>query len=906
MPEKQYLFTPGPTPVPPQVLAALAEPVLHHRSSDFRPVYERCLAQLQEVHRTSADVLMFTASGTAAMESVAANLAEGSQAVVVSAGSFGERWEAILAVHGAEVDVLRYEWGETPRADDLAARLAERSGTDLVFVTQSETSTGVVADVQALAAAAKSAGALVAVDAVSSLGAVPLEMDAWGLDAVASGSQKALMTPPGLAFCAVSEQALAASKASRSFYLDWRRTQKAQAQLDAPFTPATSLVVALDVALGLLLEEGLEAVFDRHVRLGRATRAGAKAMGLELFSPDEDRSAVVTAIRAPEGIDSSDVVSGVRKRFGMTIANGQGHLKGKIFRIGHIGWFDIFDITTALAAVELVLVGPRRRDRARRSRDRRARGVRGQRVRRMKVLVRESISDAGVDFLRSRFDVDVELDGELADIIGGYDAIVVRSATKLTAELIDLADRLKVIGRAGVGVDNVDVEAATRRGIVVANAPESTVVSAAEHTIGLLVALARNIPQAHAALKQGRWERKKYGGTELAGKTLGVLGFGRIGQQVGRRALGLGMRVVAYDPYVTAERFRELGAEQLATPEDVYDTADFLTLHLPLTPETRGSIDAAAFARMRPGVRLVNAARGELIDEPALIDALQSGNVAGAALDVFSAEPYSGPLLELDNVVVTPHLAASTDEAQDRAGVIVAEQVAAALEGGLVTNAVNIPVIGAEDLEVLGPFVPLAAKLGRLAMELAEGRADQIVITAYGGLADYDTRLLTVAALNGAFQGRADRPVNYVNAPMIARERGIEVREERSQSARDYTNLLRVEFTIAGEQIRLAGTTIGSDNRLWLVNALGFDLEIELAPLLVFCRYDDVPGVIGRVGTLFGEAGVNIANMTVSRSRRGGKALMVLSVDSEPPPKLVERIRAEGFDDARVLSLGPL
>ena len=355
MPEKQYLFTPGPTPVPPQVLAALAEPVLHHRSSDFRPVYERCLAQLQEVHRTSADVLMFTASGTAAMESVAANLAEGSQAVVVSAGSFGERWEAILAVHGAEVDVLRYEWGETPRADDLAARLAERSGTDLVFLTQSETSTGVVADVQALAAAAKSAGALVAVDAVSSLGAVPLEMDAWGLDAVASGSQKALMTPPGLAFCAVSEQALAASKASRSFYLDWRRTQKAQAQLDAPFTPATSLVVALDVALGLLLEEGLEAVFDRHVRLGRATRAGAKAMGLELFSPDEDRSAVVTAIRAPEGIDSSDVVSGVRKRFGMTIANGQGHLKGKIFRIGHIGWFDIFDITTALAAVELVL-----------------------------------------------------------------------------------------------------------------------------------------------------------------------------------------------------------------------------------------------------------------------------------------------------------------------------------------------------------------------------------------------------------------------------------------------------------------------------------------------------------------------------------------------------------------------
>ena len=520
-----------------------------------------------------------------------------------------------------------------------------------------------------------------------------------------------------------------------------------------------------------------------------------------------------------------------------------------------------------------------------------------------KVLVREAIADAGVDLLRERFDVDVDLESPLEEIVDRYDAIVVRSATKITADVIERATNLKVIGRAGVGVDNVDVEAATRRGIVVANAPESTVVSAAEHTIGLLVALARNIPQAHAALKQGRWERKSYGGIELAGKTLGVLGFGRIGQQVARRALGLGMRVVAYDPYVAAERFRELGAERVETPEDVYGAAEFVTLHLPLTEETRRSIDADAFARMRDGVRIVNAARGQLVDEDALLDALRSGKVAGAALDVFSSEPYSGPLLELDNVVVTPHLAASTDEAQDRAGVIVAEQVAAALEGGLVTNAVNIPAIGAEDLEVLGPYVPLAAKLGRLALDLAQGHADEIVITAYGGLAEYDTRLLTVAALNGAFQGRADRPVNYVNAPLIARERGIDVKEERSQSARDYTNLLRVEVTSGGERTRVAGTTIGSENRPWLVSALGFDLDLELAPLLVLFRYDDVPGVIGRVGTLFGDAGVNIANMTVSRSRRGGKALMVLSVDTRPPAELVQRIRAEGFDDARVIEL---
>ncbi|MGN6429364.1 MAG: phosphoglycerate dehydrogenase [Gaiellaceae bacterium] len=520
-----------------------------------------------------------------------------------------------------------------------------------------------------------------------------------------------------------------------------------------------------------------------------------------------------------------------------------------------------------------------------------------------RVLIREPIAEAGVELLRERFEVDVEPNGDLAERIGGYDAIVIRSATKLTADVLRRADRLKVIGRAGVGVDNVDVEEATRRGIVVANAPESTVVSAAEHTIGLLLALSRNIPQAHAALKDGRWERSRYGGIELEGKTLGVLGFGRIGQQVARRGLGLGMRVVAHDPFVAKERFRELGADRAESPEDVYEAADFLTLHLPLTDETTRSIGSEAFARMREGVRLINAARGVLVDEDALLEALSSGKVAAAALDVFSAEPYSGPLLELDNVVVTPHLAASTEEAQDRAGVIVAEQVAAALDGALVTNAVNIPAIRAEDMEALGPFVPLAAKLGRLAMELAGGRADQIVLAYYGGLSGYDTRLLTVAALNGAFQGRSETLVNYVNAPLIAAERGIEVHEERRRAARDFTNLVRVSVRSNGDEVRVAGTTIGKDNRLWLVSALGFELEMELAPLLVFFRYDDLPGVIGRVGTLFGGAGVNIANMAVSRTNRGGKALMALSVDSPPPQELVDEARRQGFDDVRFISL---
>jgi D-3-phosphoglycerate dehydrogenase len=517
----------------------------------------------------------------------------------------------------------------------------------------------------------------------------------------------------------------------------------------------------------------------------------------------------------------------------------------------------------------------------------------------VKVLVREPIADAGVELLRDHFDVDVDRDSDLAEIIGRYDGIVIRSATKLTKDLIDRAERLKVIGRAGVGVDNVDVEAATRRGIVVANAPESTVISAAEHTVGLLLALSRNIPQAHAALAQGRWERSRWGGVELAGKTLGVLGFGRIGQQVARRALGLELRVVAYDPFVSKERFRELGVERAETPDDLYSAADFVTLHLPLTDETRKSIGADVFAKMRDGVRLVNAARGELVDEDALLEALRSGKVGAAALDVFSAEPYSGPLLDLENVVATPHLAASTEEAQDRAGVIVAEQIVAALEGGLVTNAVNIPTLRAEDIEALAPYIPLAAKLGRLAMELAQGRAERIELTYYGTLSQYDTRLLTVAALNGAFQGRTDQPVNYVNAPLVAAERGIEVTEERKRSSRDFTNLIRVGV----DDVRVAGTTIGREHRQWLVSALGFELEMELSPLLVVFRYDDVPGVIGRVGTTFGQAEVNIANMTVSRTRRGGKALMALSIDTPAPAELVERLQGEGFDDARFISL---
>ena len=356
MPEKRYLFTPGPTPVPPEVLAALAQPIVHHRGPDFRVVYERCLARLKDVFRTDREVLLFTASGTGAFESAIANLVSpGDRVVAVTAGAFGERWVAMGEAFGADVVPLRYEWGETPSPDDLARTLADAGGAKAVFLVHSETSTGVVADIQALAAVAREAGALSIVDAVSSLGAVPLETDEWELDVVATGSQKALMCPPGLAMTAVSEAAYAAQGTGARFYYDWNRTLKAQAAFDAAFTPAVSLVAALDVALGLLLDGGLESAFERHVRLGRACREGIKAMGLELFSPDEDRAAVVTAIRVPEDVDGAELLLLLRDRHGVTLAPGQGALKGKIFRIGHIGWFDVFDITTALAAVELAL-----------------------------------------------------------------------------------------------------------------------------------------------------------------------------------------------------------------------------------------------------------------------------------------------------------------------------------------------------------------------------------------------------------------------------------------------------------------------------------------------------------------------------------------------------------------------
>jgi D-3-phosphoglycerate dehydrogenase / 2-oxoglutarate reductase len=533
---------------------------------------------------------------------------------------------------------------------------------------------------------------------------------------------------------------------------------------------------------------------------------------------------------------------------------------------------------------------------------------------RRRVLVKEKIGDPGVALLREHFDVDLGLDwsdAELAERIGGYDGILIRSATNLDADLLARAHSLRVIGRAGVGVDNVDVPAATKQGIVVANAPQSNVVTAAEHTMALLLSLARNVPQAHASLKEGRWDRSRFSGVELMDKTLGVLGFGRIGQLVAQRAMGFGMRVIAFDPFVSAERYRELGVEKADSSDELYARADFLTLHLPKTPETEGWLDAAALAKCKDGVRILNVARGPLIVDEDLQAALDNGKVAGAALDVFRTEPVTDhPLFGYDNVIVTPHLGASTAEATDRAGYQAAEQVVAALTGGAVSTAVNVPAVAPEDLEVLGPFLPLCRRLGRLAMGLAEGSSvERVEVEFLGRIAERDTRPLGIATLLGVLTGHVEEDVNEVSAPFVAVERGIEVSETKRTQARDFTDLVRVTVVAGDRRARVAGTTLGRAHRPHLVEAWDqrFNLQID-DPNVVLFRYRDMPGMIGRAGMCFGAKGVNINSAAVGHvledEGNGGVAVMVLTTDAPVPQELLDEILStEGFFEGRSVAL---
>jgi D-3-phosphoglycerate dehydrogenase len=508
-----------------------------------------------------------------------------------------------------------------------------------------------------------------------------------------------------------------------------------------------------------------------------------------------------------------------------------------------------------------------------------------------RILVTEEIAEGGLDRLRAAgHEVVVELDlSKLLDVVLGAHALIIRSATQVTAEVLEVGSDLLVVGRAGIGLDNVDVEAATRRGVMVVNAPQSNIVSAAEHTMALILAQARNVPQAHAALKAGRWERARWEGVELADKTLAIIGLGRIGKLVGDRAKAFGMRLVAYDPFVSADRARQMGVELLPLDQAVAE-ADFLTVHLPKTKETTGLINRDLLLKAKPSLRVINVARGGIVDETALAEAVRDGIIAGAAVDVFVTEPTtSSPLFEQDAIVVTPHLGASTREAQDKAGDTIADMVLLALAGDFVPFAVNVDA--AEANETLRPFLPLAERLGRLFSSVVAGSVEQgdvaIEVCTEGDIAGYDTRILTLAAMKGFFSAISDEPVSYVNAPQLAKQAGIEVRETNCATSADFVNLV----TLRGAGHSISGTLVGrrSEQRIVMIDEHHFD--VPPAEHMLMVKNDDRPGVIGTVGTLLGNAGVNIDDMDVGRAEVPGTAVMLIAPSAAIPPEVIAVLR---------------
>lgn len=518
-----------------------------------------------------------------------------------------------------------------------------------------------------------------------------------------------------------------------------------------------------------------------------------------------------------------------------------------------------------------------------------------------RVLVTEQLAPGGLKrLLDAGHEVDVRLGltpSELLEAVVGAGALIVRSATQVTADVLGAGRDLVVVGRAGIGLDNVDVAAATRRGVLVVNAPQSNILSAAEHTMALLLAQARNVPQAHAALRAGKWERSRWEGVELHGKTLGIIGLGRVGALVAQRALAFGMHLVAHDPFVSADRARQMGVELLDLAE-VVAVADFVTVHLPKTPDTLGLVGRELLARAKPGLRVINTARGGIVDEDALAWAIAEGLVAGAALDVFVEEPCTtSPLFGLDSVVVTPHLGASTREAQDKAGSTIAEQVELALAGEFVPFAVNVSATEAS--ETVRPFLPLAERLGSLFALLNGGVPPVLDVTCQGQLAEYDTRILTLSVLKGLFGAASEEPVSFVNVSQLAEERGVTVREAKTATAQDYVNLL----TIRGGEHALAGTLAGLRGEPRIVMVDDHSIDVPPAPYMLFVRNDDRPGMIGLVGSTLGEAEVNITYMGVGLSPARSAAMMVLSTDRPVPPAVLERLAdAPGILDVAAVS----
>ena len=513
-----------------------------------------------------------------------------------------------------------------------------------------------------------------------------------------------------------------------------------------------------------------------------------------------------------------------------------------------------------------------------------------------RILVAEELAPSGLDALeKAGHAVDVRLGlspEELVAAIPGAAALIIRSATQVTADVLEAGRDLVVVGRAGIGLDNVDTAAATARGVMVVNAPQSNILSAAEHAMALLLAQARNIPQANAALKAGKWERSRWEGVELHGKILGVIGLGRIGALVAQRALAFGMRLIAYDPYVSADRARQMGVD-LMSLDELIAQADFVTIHVAKSKETTGLVGRDLLAKAKPGIRIINAARGGIVDEDALAEAIRSGQAGGAGIDVFATEPTTeSPLFGLASVVVTPHLGASTREAQDKAGATIAEQVILALAGEFVPYAVNVDA--SEASETVRPFLPLAEQLGRLLASLCEGVPDNLDIDYEGGLADYDTRILTLSVLKGIFATAIDEPVSYVNAPQLATERGLVWREGKTAAAQDYVNLV----TLRGGGHSIAGTMAGTKGEPRIVMVDDHTVELPPARHLLVVRNDDRPGMIGVVGTLLGASGCNIQNMAIGQSPKGDTALMILSTEQPVPEEVLVSLRShEGILD---------
>ncbi len=517
-----------------------------------------------------------------------------------------------------------------------------------------------------------------------------------------------------------------------------------------------------------------------------------------------------------------------------------------------------------------------------------------------RILVTEEIAEGGLDRLRhAGHEVDVRLGlspDELLEVVPGAAALIIRSATQVTADVLAAGTELMAVGRAGIGLDNVDVAAATARGVMVVNAPQSNIVSAAEHTMALLLASARNVPQAHAALVEGRWERSKWEGVELVDKTLGVVGLGRIGKLVADRAKGFGMRLVAYDPFVSEDRARQMGVELLDLDQLVAES-DFLTVHLPKTPETLGLINRDLLVKAKPSLRIINVARGGIVHEQDLADCLNDGIIAGAALDVFSSEPMTeSPLFSIPSVVVTPHLGASTREAQDKAGDTIATMVELALAGDFVPFAVNVNA--AEANETIRPFLPLAERLGSLFQSLVGATPDALEVSVEGEIAGYDTRILELAVLKGFFGSITDDPVTYVNAPQLAKDHGLEVREVTCATSADYVNLL----TVSGGEHRISGTLSGPKADQRVTNIDGVPFDVPPVDNMVVITNDDRPGVIGTVGTLLGQAEVNIADMDVSRTD-DDKAVMLIAPTKPVPAAVLDELRAApGIVSVKTLS----